>query len=320
MTASTIKQLELNGPLRCESMTVDQARQWCRKLSRKHYENFTVLSGLVPRNLRNDFGAVYAFCRWADDLGDEVDSPEKSLELLKWWRQELDDCFEGNPRHPVFVALTPTIDRHNLPKELFENLITAFEQDQSVTRYENWDQLINYCKLSADPVGRLVLMISGEPRTEELFSLSDKICTALQLANHWQDVKRDILGRDRIYIPRNMIKIDDFERRLTQSAQQGYAVDRTFLGESRLLIKACVEKTWPLFEQGQKLLAKLSSDTRPVVGLLASGGHRVLRLIELWNYETVLHRPKIGKTTKLALIMKAWLSSKFASNNGRSND
>lgn len=320
MTANTIKQLELNGPLRCESMTVAQARQWCRKLSRKHYENFTVLSGLVPRNLRDDFGAVYAFCRWADDLGDEVDSPEKSLELLKWWRQELDDCFEGNPRHPVFVALTPTIEDHDLPKEPFENLITAFEQDQSVTRYENWDQLINYCKLSADPVGRLVLMISGEQRTEELFALSDKICTALQLANHWQDVKRDILGRDRIYIPSSMIKIDDFERRLTQSAQQGYAVDRTFLGESRLLIKACVDKTWPLFEQGQKLLPKLSSQTRPVVGLLASGGHRVLRLIELWNYETVLHRPKIGKTTKLALIMKAWLGSKLTSINGRSND
>lgn len=316
MTANTIEQLEVNGPLRCQSMTVDQARRWCRKLSRQHYENFTVLSGLVPRNLRDDFGAVYAFCRWADDLGDEVDSPEKSLELLQWWRQELDDCFEGNPRHPVFVALTPTIERHNLPKEPFENLITAFEQDQSVTRYENWDQLIDYCKLSADPVGRLVLMISGEPRTEELFGLSDKVCTALQLANHWQDVKRDVLSRDRIYIPRSMIKIDDFERRLTQSAQQGYAVDRTFLGESRQLIKECVEKTWPLFEQGHKLLPKLNGETRPVVGLLASGGHRVLRLIALWNYETVLHRPKIGKTTKLALIMKAWIGYKFAKQNG----
>ncbi len=275
-----------------------------------------MLSGLVPRNLRDDFGAVYAFCRWADDLGDEADTPEESLELLQWWKQELDDCFEGNPRHPVFVALAPTIDRHNLPKEPFENLITAFQQDQSITRYENWDQLIKYCKLSADPVGRLVLMVSGEPRTEELFSLSDKICTALQLANHWQDVKRDVLGRNRIYIPANMIKIDDFESRLIQSAQQGFAIDRTFLGESRLLIKACVEKTWPLFEEGQKLLAKLNGDTRPVVGLLAAGGHRVLRLIELWNYETVLHRPRIGKPTKLALLMKAWIGSKFANHNG----
>ena len=171
MSISTVQQLDQYGPLRCEVMTTEQARAWCLRLASGRYENFSVLSAVVPRHLRPDFAAVYAFCRWADDLSDEVGHPERSLELLAWWRRELQQCFAGQPRHPVFLALAPTVRKHDLPIEPFDDLIRAFEQDQTTHRYETWDQLIGYCRLSANPVGRLVLMMCGEPRTDALFKL-----------------------------------------------------------------------------------------------------------------------------------------------------
>ena len=310
MTVSTVQQLDLYGPERCETMTVEQARQMCVRLACGRYENFSVLSAVVPRRLRHDFASVYAFCRWADDLGDEMGNSERSLELLAWWRRELHQCFAGEPRHPVFIALLETIRKHDLPIRPFDDLIRAFEQDQTVTRYQTWEQLIGYCKLSADPVGRIVLMLLGEPRTEQLFGKSDSICTALQLTNHWQDVRRDALERNRIYIPAEMISIDRFEERLMASARQEFAVDHLFLGESRLLIRKLIERTWPLFERGEHLLTLLKPETRPVVWLLSAGGHRVLRMIEMWNYETVLHRPVLSKPTKLWLVLRAWLGAK----------
>jgi squalene synthase HpnC len=311
MTVSPVQQLDVYGPERCDTLSVEQARQWCRRLARRRYENFSVLSGLVPGPLRDDYAALYAFCRWADDLGDEVGDPDRSLELLAWWRRELEQCFAGEPRHPVFIALAPTIERHRLPIRPFDDLINAFEQDQTVTRYDTWEQVVDYCRRSADPVGRLVLMIGGEPRRDELFECSDAICTALQLTNHWQDVRRDILERDRIYIPREMIEIDRFEERLVTTARQGFAPDREFFGESRLLIRACVDRTWPLFEKGEGLLAMLSPRTRPFVGLFLAGGTRVLRAIEAWNCETVLYRPRLSKVTKMALVAGAWLASRL---------
>jgi len=309
MTVNPVQQLDIYGPDHCDTLTVEQARRWCRRLAGSRYENFSVLSGVMPKSLRDDYAALYAFCRWADDLGDEVDSRERALELLQWWRRELNQCFEGEPRHPVFIALAPTIERHNLPIKPFDDLIRAFEQDQTVTRYDTWEQVIGYCRLSADPVGRLVLMIAGEPRTDELFGLSDATCTALQLTNHWQDVRRDILDRDRIYIPRELIKIEDFEQRLLQTAQQGHAPDREFFGQSREVVRACVQRTWPLFETGAGLLPKLGPATRPFVRLFLDGGKRVLRSIEAWNYETVLFRPKLGACAKLMLVARAWLAS-----------
>ncbi|MHC4785590.1 MAG: squalene synthase HpnC [Planctomycetota bacterium] len=311
MTVSPVRQLDTYGPERCETLTVHQAQQWCRRLARSRYENFSVLSGLLPRALRDDYAALYAFCRWADDLGDEVADPDRSLELLAWWRRELEQCFAGEPRHPVFIALAPTIKRHRLPLEPFDDLIKAFEQDQTVSRYDKWEQLIGYCRRSADPVGRLVLMIAGEPRRDDLFELSDAICTALQLTNHWQDVRRDILERDRIYIPRELIEIDRFEERLVTTARQGFAPDRQFFGESRELVRACVQRTWPLFEQGEGLLAKLGPQTRPFVWLFLAGGTHVLRSIEAWNCETVLYRPRLAKTARLALVARAWLASRL---------
>ncbi len=310
MTVNPVQQLDIYGPDHCETLTVEQARRWCRRLAGKRYENFSVLSSLMPKRLRDDYAALYAFCRWADDLGDEVDSCERALELLQWWRRELNQCFEGEPRHPVFIALAPTIERHNLPIKPFDDLIRAFEQDQTVTRYDTWEQVIGYCRLSADPVGRLVLMIAGEPRTDTLFELSDATCTALQLTNHWQDVRRDILDRDRIYIPREMITIDDFDQRLAATARDGHAPDREFFGESRKLVRACVQRTWPLFEKAECLLPKLQPAIRPFVGLFLAGGTHVLRAIELWNYETVLYRPKLGAAAKCLLVARAWIASR----------
>lgn len=315
-----VKQLARFGPERCDTLSIDEARAMCRRLALGRYENFSVLSGLVPRELRDDFAAVYAYCRWADDLGDEVGDHNRSLELLAWWRRELERCFADDPQHPVFIALHPTIQKHNLPIEPFDDLIRAFEQDQTVTRYDTWQQALDYCTLSANPVGRLVLMICGEERTGELFDRSDAICTALQLTNHWQDIKRDILQRDRIYLPRELIAaagIENFDDRLIRSAKQGYAVDQQFLEQTRVVIRECADRTWRLFEEGQTLLQMLSPRTRPIVALLASGGHYVLRQIELWNYETALHRPKLGTVARVMLVARAWWQARLASAGGR---
>ena len=317
MTATTIEQLAIFGPERCDTHTAEQARAICRRLAHGHYENFSVLSAVVPADLRDDFAALYAFCRWADDLGDETGDPARSLELLAWWRRELQLCFDGRPRHPVFTALRAAIERHNLPAQPFDDLIRAFEQDQTVDRYATWEQLLGYCRLSANPVGRLVLMICGEQRTADSFALSDATCTALQLTNHWQDVKRDLLERNRIYVPRDVIASHvadaaEFECRLVASAKQGHGVDRDILRQFRVILKTCVERTWPLFETGGQLLQHVDDRTAPIIWLLAAGGQRVLRQIEMWNFETALHRPKLSKPRKAALIAKAWWMAKRA--------
>lgn len=317
MTTAFVRELHTNGPEACESLSVAEARRRAVALAKSHGENFSVLSRFVPPDLRDDFAAIYAFCRWSDDLGDEVGDAARSLSLLAWWREELQRCFAGEPRHPVFVALLPTIRKHDLPIKPFDDLIRAFEQDQTVSRYDTWKQLHEYCTRSADPVGRLVLMVCGEPRERATFDLSDQICTALQLTNHWQDVARDTLERDRIYIPRELHSIDRFEERLRQSARQGYAVDQTFLGEYRILLRACVERTWPLFERGSALVDRVSATTKPLVWLFANGGASVLRRIELWNYETALHRPTLCRFRKAMLVARArWTFRGFGRRNG----
>ena len=195
----------------------------------------------------------------------------------------------------------------------FDALIDAFVQDQSMTRYETWDQLVDYCSLSANPVGRLVLMLLGEPREDALFLPSDAICTALQLTNHWQDVRRDILERDRIYIPSELIGIEDFEQRLEASARQGYAVDATFLQQTRELIRDCVQRTHELYDEGSVLLERITPASRPVIRLFMDGGMHILRQIELWNHETILHRPSIARWTKAWLVARAWLDMRLVS-------
>lgn len=305
-------QVRIWGPDSEIRLQEPEAVAYCHELAGGHYENFSVLSRLVPRTLRDDFAVVYSFCRWSDDLGDEMGDRDESRRLLDWWRGELDKCFDGSPDHPVMVALAGTVRRHELPRAPFDALIDAFIQDQEVTRYETWEQLLDYCTLSANPVGRLVLMLLGEPRTDEYFVPSDAICTALQLTNHWQDVAGDMLKRDRIYIPAELIEHPDFAVELRRSAEQGWASDPTFLEQSRSTLRACVARTWPLYESGDALMERLSPRSRPLIGLFRDGGMHVLRLIEIWNHETVLHRPKLSPARKFMLVARAWIGARFA--------
>src|SRR3984885_7542356 len=179
--------------------TLAEAQQYCRELAESHYENFHVASWLLPKRLRPHFQSIYAYCRISDDLGDEVGSQAQALALLDIWGGQLDACYRGEARHPVFVALRETIRICDIPKEPFADLLTAFRQDQTVTRYASMEDVLAYCRYSANPVGRLVLYACGY-RDEERFALSDFTCSALQLANFWQDVREDY-QRGRIYLP-----------------------------------------------------------------------------------------------------------------------
>src|SRR5271169_4672026 len=180
-----------------------EAREYCRRLARSHYENFSVASWFLPRHLRQHFFNVYAYCRISDDLGDEVGDNTASLQLLEQWESELNACYESDhnrhPRHPVFVALAETVRKFEIPKHEFADLLAAFRQDQRVTRYETFHDLLGYCRYSANPVGHLVLYLCGY-RDPERQLLSDFTCTALQLANFWQDVSADY-AKGRIYLP-----------------------------------------------------------------------------------------------------------------------
>ena len=299
------------GPGVPPPMGTESARAWCAALASGHYENFSVLSSLVPERLRGDFAAVYAFCRWADDLGDEAGTAgDERLRLLAWWRGELQACFAGTPRHPVFVALRPTVEAHRLPMRPFDDLIRAFEEDQTKTRFATWDELASYCTRSADPVGRLVLGLF-DLATEERMAMSDRVCTALQVVNHVQDVRRDLLERDRIYLPSELTAgVADFEARLRRSAELGHACDREFLAEYRTAVRPLVDRCWSLFDEGRALLPTLTDEARPVVRLFMEGGEHVLREIEDWHLETCIHRPRLSPARKLFLVTRAWWSAR----------
>ncbi len=185
--------------------TLAEAHAWCKRLAESHYENFHVASWFLPKKLRPHFHSIYAYCRVSDDLGDEVDDRSAALALLDLWGRELDACYEGRSRHPVFVALAETIRSCSIPKEPFADLLTAFRQDQTVTRYRTMQEVLEYCRYSANPVGRLVLYVCGYA-DEDRFRLSDATCSALQLANFWQDVRVDF-AKNRVYLPQ-----DDMQR------------------------------------------------------------------------------------------------------------
>src|ERR1700688_4858696 len=192
-------ELEIARNLPPEGCSPEEAERYTRWLAMHHYENFGVVSWLLPRSLHQHFYNVYAYCRWSDDLGDEVPDHARALALLDDWERELDACYAGHPSHPVLIALAPTIKAFDIPSEPFRDLLTAFRQDQHAPRYETWGDVIGYCRYSANPVGRLVLYLCGY-RDAMRQQLSDATCTALQLANFWQDVSRD-LEKGRIYIP-----------------------------------------------------------------------------------------------------------------------
>jgi squalene synthase HpnC len=272
--------------------SLSQAREYCGRLARSHYENFSVASLLLPRRLLRHFHVIYAYCRWADDLGDETEGGQQALDLLQWWREELCRCYDGQPRHPVMIALRPTIERFRIPAEPFLDLLKAFEQDQHVKRYESYDQLLDYCRCSANPVGHLVLYLCGsfDPRRAWL---SDRICTGLQLANFWQDVARDLhIGR--VYLP-----AEDCRR-------FGYSEDdlkaRRFTPAFAKLMRFEVDRTRQLFDEGAPLVKLVPADVRMDIELFLRGGLGILGKIEEAGYNVWQARPVLNKREKLWLL------------------
>lgn len=285
--------------------TLDEARAWCRRLAESHYENFHVASWFLPKALRPHFHSIYAYCRISDDLGDEVPDRSAALALLDLWGRELDACYEGRARHPVFVALAETIRACRIPKEPFADLLVAFRQDQIVTRFATMDEVLHYCVYSANPVGRLVLYACGEvtPETqEEKFRVSDATCTALQLANFWQDVRSDFQVRDRVYLPQ-----DDMKRYgvTDETIARGIATP-----EFRALLRHEVDYARRLFEQGLPLIGMVNRELAVDLDLFSRGGLEILNSIERRDYDVLSARPAISKSTKLQLAFRA-LSGKF---------
>lgn len=280
--------------------TLAEARAWCKRLAETHYENFHVATWFLPERLRPHFHAIYAYCRVSDDLGDEVGNPEQSLALLDLWGRELDGCYEGRVRHPVFVALAETIRACSIPKEPFADLLTAFRQDQVVARYGTMEEVLGYCRYSANPVGRLVLYTCGYA-DEERFRLSDATCSALQLANFWQDVRVDF-GKNRVYLPQ-----DNMQRFGVTDATIEKGIATT---EFRALLKHEVAFARDLFAQGLPLIGMVSRDLAVDLDLFSRGGLEILNAIERQDYDVLRSRPSISKSTKLQLALRA-VSAKF---------
>lgn len=290
-----------------QAPTLEEAKAWCQRLSETHYENFHVASWFLPKALRPHFHSVYAYCRVSDDLGDETGNREQSLALLDMWNQELDACYRGETRHPVFVALAKTIRECNIPRQPFADLLIAFKQDQMVTRFETMDDVLHYCRYSANPVGHLVLYVCGY-RDEERFRLSDYTCSALQLANFWQDVRSDFTDRDRIYFPQ-----EDMRR---------FGVTETTIADGQMtpgfhdLMRHEVGYAREMFAKGLPLIGMVDRDLALDLDLFSRGGIEILNAIEEQNYDVLRARPAISKTRKAGLLLRA-LTSKFLGRRSR---
>jgi squalene synthase HpnC len=271
--------------------TLGDAYAVCRRIALGHYENFPVVSWLLPRDLRPHIFALYAYCRGVDDLGDESEGDR--LALLDSWERELDGAATGHPPDDArFIALADTIARFQLPREPFDRLIEANRRDQRITRYQTFDELLDYCSYSANPVGRLVLRIFGYD-DPELDALSDATCTALQLANMWQDVARDFAA-DRVYIP-----IEDMERfGVSESDLERSVATR----EVRRLIRFEVRRTREYFASGLPLIDRVDGRFRLDLRLFTLGGLAVLDAIKQQRYDVLAGRPRVSNATK------AWLA------------
>ena len=290
------EELKRYGPRSADTlMSLAAARSYCARLARTHYENFAVASVLLPRRLVPHFHAVYAYCRWADDLADETAGGQEALDLLGWWKRQLLTCYIGTPRHPVMIALRETVRRFAIPVKPFLKLLIAFEQDQRVKRYETFDDLLGYCRNSANPVGHIVLYLFG-CHTPERAALADEVCTGLQLANFWQDVARDF-EKGRVYLPAE-------DRR-----RFGYAdadlTARRFTPTFAELMRFKVERTRGYFDRGAKLLPLVPRAVRIDVDLFLRGGRAVLDAIERQGFDVWSRRPVVSKRAKLGLLVQA---------------
>ena len=274
---------------------LDAARAFCREVAARHYENFTVATRLVPPRLRQHLANVYAFARWADDLADEAASTAEATAALTAWRGELDDCFAGRPRHPVCVALAETVRATGLEIGPFADLIDAFQQDQVQTRYADRGAVLDYCRRSANPVGRIVLALEG-CRDPRLVDMADAICTGLQLVNFWQDIKRD-RNAGRVYLPAADMRRHGVVEADLDAAQASPAL-RTLVREEVAWAREC-------FDRGGPLAAAAPRALRPAITMFLGGGRAVAAAIERADGDTLARRPTVGRGTKLALAARA---------------
>ena len=295
------------GPEAAERVSRDEAYAYCAHLTATHYENFSVVTWLTPREHRPAFQSIYAFCRWSDDLGDEIGDPARSLELLEWWRGELRAMYQGQARHPVMVALAETVSSYRIPIDPFEALIDAFVQDQTVTEYQTYSQLVDYCTRSANPVGHLVLHVAGA-HTAENARLADATCTALQLANFWQDVARD-LAIGRIYLPRE----DREQFGYPESDLKALRFTQAFAE----LMRFEVERTRALFDQGRALVPRIPGALAIDIDMFSRGGLAILDRIEARGFDVLGGRPALTRWTKIGLLGRALVGLGMARIGGR---
>ena len=301
-------RLPSNYAIPARAPSLEQAQQYCAHLARTHYENFSVATWFLPKRLRQHFFNVYAYCRISDDLGDEVGDTAASLALLDLWQRELDSCYEGIPKHPVFVALSETVRQFDVPKHEFSDLLTAFRQDQTVTRFETFNDVLGYCHYSANPVGHLVLYLCGY-RDAERQQLSDYTCTALQLANFWQDVSVDY-AKGRVYLP-----LEDLR---TFGVAEHEIAQQQNTPAFCALMKFQVERAREWFRQGLPLIAKVDRDLAIDLDLFSRGGLEILNAIEQQGYAVLGNRPAISKSRKLGLVTRAAIAKCFGVSLGAS--
>jgi len=274
-----------------------EAQDYCRRLASTHYENFSVATWFLPEPLRQHFFNVYAYCRISDDLGDEVGDPQAALQLLDQWECELNACYSGKPKHPVFVALADTVQKFEIPRQTFVDLLTAFRQDQTVSRYPTFNNLLGYCRYSANPVGHLVLYICGH-RDPERQVLSNFTCTALQLANFWQDVSVDY-AKGRIYLP-----LEDLERFGVRESDIAARQNTPAFCE---MMRFEVGRAREWFERGLPLAKTVDRALAIDIELFTRGGLEILNAIERQGHKVLGCRPVISKSRKLALVARAAL-------------
>jgi squalene synthase HpnC len=302
MSTSTATQHALVGappeyltPL--ERPSLAEARAWCRELATTHFENFHMATFFLPAKVRPHFESIYAYCRVADDLGNEVDDRGVATRLLNTWGAMLEECDDAPERsmHPVFVALHETIRECDPPRQLFLDLLHAFRMAQYKTEYDSWEELLEYVRYSANPVGRLALWVCGY--TDETRALmSDRVCTGLQLANFWQDVVED-KERGRRYIPA--------ESMLRFGVEEGQIEGRVFTPEFRGMMQELVLRTQAMLLEGGEISLHVDRELKVVLDLFLKGGEAILNGITKQDFDVLRGSPVVSKARTVGLLMEA---------------
>ena len=279
------------------ALDLRSAQYWCERYTRGHQENFTAVSRFLPRELRAPMFAVYAFCRYTDNLGDEAEGDR--LALLDQWEAELRSAFGGSPKHPISLALADLAQRKPLEPDPFLRLIEANRLDQTKSRYADFQELLDYCRLSANPVGEMVLAL-WEISDAERRKLSDATCTALQLANHWQDVRRDWLA-GRLYLP-----LDDLRRfGLNENALADQIAAARADDAFRRMMRFQVDRAEAYFRSGDALVALVPRELAVDLRLFSDGGRAVLRAIAAQDYDVLARRPRVSSARRAWLALRA---------------